>query len=229
MKFQDSEKYPMNDFIIPKSKADFGFILRGMQHLKEDGRQIAVLPHGILFRGAQEGKIRKWLIENHMISAVIGVPDKLFLNTQIPVFLLVLEKHSDDVLFIDASKDFVKKAAQNDMKEEHINKVIETFQKRKEVERYSHVASYEEIEENDFNLNIPRYVDTFIPEPLPDMKQILRDLKAIDDEETKLKEELYDMLDNLTGNKEDMKLIEAHKMRKRKMHNSVSSIMNFGK
>ena len=97
------------------------------------------------------------------------------------------------------------------MKEEHINKVIETFQKRKEVERYSHVASYEEIEENDFNLNIPRYVDTFIPEPLPDMKQILRDLKAIDDEETKLKEELYDMLDNLTGNKEDMKLIEAHK------------------
>lgn len=86
MKFPDTDDYEILGWKIPKSKADFGFILRGVQHLKEDGRQIAVLPHGILFRGAQEGKIRKWLIENHMISAVIGVPDKLFLNTSIPVF-----------------------------------------------------------------------------------------------------------------------------------------------
>lgn len=211
MKFQDSEKYPMNDFIIPKSKADFGFILRGMQHLKEDGRQIAVLPHGILFRGAQEGKIRKWLIENHMISAVIGVPDKLFLNTSIPVFLLVLEYHSENVLFIDASKEFVKKAAQNDMEQQHIEKVVNTFLERKEVEKYSYIATYEEIEENDFNLNIPRYVDTFEEEPLPDVRQILKNLKQIDQEETKLKADLYDMLNDLTGSKEDMEVVETHK------------------
>ena len=119
MKFPDTDDYEILGWKIPKSKADFGFILRGVQHLKEDGRQIAVLPHGILFRGAQEGKIRKWLIENHMISAVIGVPDKLFLNTSIPVFLLVLEYHSQDVLFIDASKEFVKKAAQNDLDQQY--------------------------------------------------------------------------------------------------------------
>lgn len=132
MKFPDTDDYEILGWKIPKSKADFGFILRGVQHLKEDGRQIAVLPHGILFRGAQEGKIRKWLIENHMISAVIGVPDKLFLNTSIPVFLLVLEYHSQDVLFIDASKEFVKKAAQNDLDQQHIEKVVNTFLDRRD-------------------------------------------------------------------------------------------------
>ena len=211
MKFPDTDDYEILGWKIPKSKADFGFILRGVQHLKEDGRQIAVLPHGILFRGAQEGKIRKWLIENHMISAVIGVPDKLFLNTSIPVFLLVLEYHSQDVLFIDASKEFVKKAAQNDMEQQHIEKVVNTFLERKEIEKYSYVATYEEIEENDFNLNIPRYVDTFEEESLPDVRQILKNLKQIDQEETKLKADLYDMLNDLTGSKEDMEVVETHK------------------
>lgn len=211
MKFPDADDCEILGWKIPKSKADFGFILRGVQHLKEDGRQIAVLPHGILFRGAQEGKIRKWLIENHMISAVIGVPDKLFLNTSIPVFLLVLEYHSQDVLFIDASKEFIKKAAQNDMEQQHIEKVVNTFLNRKEIEKYSHIAKYEEIEENDYNLNIPRYVDTFEEEPLPDIQEILANLKEIDKEERKLKSELYDMLDDLTGNKDDMEVVEMHK------------------
>ena len=211
MKFPDTDDYEILGWKIPKSKADFGFILRGVQHLKEDGRQIAVLPHGILFRGAQEGKIRRWLIENHMISAVIGVPDKLFLNTSIPVFLLVIEHNSKDVLFIDASKEFIKKAAQNDMEEKYIEKVVNTFLNRKEVEKYSYIASYEEIEENDFNLNIPRYVDTFEEEPLPDVRQILKDLKQIDEEETKIKADLYSMLNDLTGSKEDMEVVEMHK------------------
>lgn len=211
MKFPDTDDYEILGWKIPKSKADFGFILRGVQHLKEDGRQIAVLPHGILFRGAQEGKIRKWLIENHMISAVIGVPDKLFLNTSIPVFLLVLEYHSQDVLFIDASKEFVKKAAQNDLDQQHIEKVVNTFLNRREIEKYSYIAKYEEIEENDFNLNIPRYVDTFEEEALPDVRQILKNLKQIDQEETKLKADLYDMLNDLTGSKEDMDVVETHK------------------
>ena len=211
MKFPDTDDYEIYGWKIPKSKADFGFILRGVQHLKEDGRQIAVLPHGILFRGAQEGKIRRWLIENHMISAVIGVPDKLFLNTSIPVFLLVIEHNSKDVLFIDASKEFIKKAAQNDMEEKHIEKVVNTFLNRKEVEKYSYIASYKEIEENDFNLNIPRYVDSFEEEPLPDVRQILKNLKQIDEEETKIKADLYSMLNDLTGSKEDMKVVEMHK------------------
>lgn len=211
MKFPDTDDYEILGWKIPKSKADFGFILRGVQHLKEDGRQIAVLPHGILFRGAQEGKIRRWLIENNMISAVIGVPDKLFLNTSIPVFLLVIEHNSKDVLFIDASKEFIKKAAQNDMEEKYIEKVVNTFLNRKEVEKYSYIASYEEIEENDFNLNIPRYVDTFEEEPLPDVRQILKDLKQIDEEETKIKADLYSMLNDLTGSKEDMEVVEMHK------------------
>lgn len=211
MKFPDTDDYEILGWKIPKSKADYGFILRGVQHLKEDGRQIAVLPHGILFRGAQEGKIRRWLIENHMISAVIGVPDKLFLNTSIPVFLLVIEHNSKDVLFIDASKEFIKKAAQNDMEEKHIEKVVNTFLNRKEAEKYSYIASYEEIEENDFNLNIPRYVDTFEEEPLPDVRQILKNLKQIDEEETKIKADLYSMLNDLTGSKEDMEVVETHK------------------
>lgn len=211
MKFPDTDDYEILGWKIPKSKADFGFILRGVQYLKEDGRQIAVLPHGILFRGAQEGKIRKWLIENHMISAVIGVPDKLFLNTSIPVFLLVLEYHSQDVLFIDASKEFVKKAAQNDLDQQHIEKVVNTFLNRREIEKYSYIAKYEEIEENDFNLNIPRYVDTFEEEPLPDVRQILKNLKQIDEEETKIKADLYSMLNDLTGSKEDMEVVEMHK------------------
>lgn len=229
MKFPDTDDYEILGWKIPKSKADFGFILRGVQHLKEDGRQIAVLPHGILFRGAQEGKIRKWLIENHMISAVIGVPDKLFLNTSIPVFLLVLEYHSQDVLFIDASKEFVKKAAQNDLDQQHIEKVVNTFLDRREIEKYSYIAKYEEIEENDFNLNIPRYVDTFEEEPLPDVRQILKNLKQIDQEETKLKADLYDMLNDMTGSKEDMEVVETHKniLKPKKQEKEVIGQLSF--
>lgn len=211
MKFPDSENYEIEGWKIPKSKADFGFVLRGIQHLEEDGRLIAVLPHGVLFRGAQEGKIRKWMIENHMISAVIGLPDKLFLNTQIPVCLLICERASENVLFIDASKEFIKNAAQNNMKKEHIEKIVSTFIERKEKEKYSHVASYDEIKENDFNLNIPRYVDSFEEEHLPDIENILCKLKTIDEEEIKTREKIYGFLDELTGNEEDMKMVEKHK------------------
>lgn len=211
MKFPDADDWEILGWKIPKSKADFGFILRGLQHLEEKGRQIAVLPHGILFRGAQEGKIRKWLMENRMINAVIGLPDKLFLNTSIPVFLLILERNSNNVLFVDASKEFTKKSKQNDMEDAHIEKIVNTFQDREEIEKYSHIASYEEIEKNDFNLNIPRYVDTYEEEPLPDIEKILQELTKIDEEEEKTKAELYKMLDELTGSKEDEEAIEKHK------------------
>lgn len=108
MKFEDAGDYPIMGFTIPKSKADYGFLLRGVKHLKESGRLIAILPHGVLFRGQGEGKIREWLIREKMINTVIGLPDKLFLNTNIPVCLLILERNSPNILFIDASKDFQK-------------------------------------------------------------------------------------------------------------------------
>lgn len=211
MKFPEAKEMPIMGHIIPTSKADFGFILRGFEHLKDNGRLIAILPHGVLFRGAGEGKIREWMVKERLIHAVIGLPDKLFLKTSIPVFVFVLQKNSENVLFIDASKDFVKQSAQNNMTEEQISRVVSTYLNRNEIDKYSHIASYSEIEENDYNLNIPRYVDSFIPEPLPDATEILENLKTIDEEEQMVKTELYKMLSNLVGNDEDMKIVQDHK------------------
>ena len=146
-------------------------MLHGFYHLKNTGTMAIVLPHGILFRGSAEGKIRKKLLENGSIDAVIGLPANLFYNTGIPTVILVLKKDKDDrnVMFIDASKEFEKDKKQNKLRKEDINKILETYKKREDVERYAHVATMEEIEENDFNLNIPRYVDTFVPEPPVDL------------------------------------------------------------
>lgn len=145
MSFPEADSMLIMGHKIPKSKADYGFLLRGLEHLKENGRLIAILPHGILFRGSAEGKIREWMIKEHLIHAVIGLPDKLFLNTSIPVFIFVLQRRSENVLFIDASKDFVKCSAQNNMSKEQIDRIVETYLYRKEIERYSHIASYREI------------------------------------------------------------------------------------
>ena len=220
MKFQDAEQYLIKGFTIPKSKADYGFILRGLEHLKEDGRCIAVLPHGVLFRGNREGEIRKQLIKQHLINAVIGLPDKLFLNTSIPVCLLILEQDSPNVFFIDASKDFEKKASQNDMNTDQIHRVINIFKKRKDLEKYAHIADYEEISGNDYNLNIPRYVDSFEEEPLPDIENILRELKKIAEEEKIVTGSLYGMLGELTGTKEDTRQIKKHRKMLENKHNA---------
>lgn len=211
MKFPEADDMPIAGFKIPKSKADYGFVLRGLEHLKDGGRLIAILPHGVLFRGAGEGKIREWLIREHLINAVIGLPDKLFLNTGIPVCMLILEKNSPDILFVDAAKEFEKKSAQNNMTNESIQKTIDAFNCRTEKERFAHVATYSEVENNDYNLNIPRYVDTFVPEPLPKMEELLRDLKEIDAEEQKVKSALYEMLGQLEGSDEATDLVYQHR------------------
>ena len=211
MKFPEADDMPIAGFKIPKSKADYGFVLRGLQHLKDGGRLIAVLPHGVLFRGAGEGKIREWLIKEHWINTVIGLPDKLFLNTGIPVCLLILEKNSPDILFIDAAKEFEKKSAQNDMTEMQIHKTVDAFYSRSEKERFAHVAAYSEIESNDYNLNIPRYVDTFVPEPLPDIRKLLRELKEIDAEEQQTKGILYTMLGQLDGEEDAVNIVRQHR------------------
>ncbi len=210
MKFPDAEWYPIVGFTIPKSKADYGFLLRGLQHLKEDGRQIAILPHGVLFRGAGEGKIREWLIKQHLINAVIGLPNKLFLNTSIPVCILVIERHSPNILFIDASQEYIKGSSQNDISGRQLGKIVDCFSARTDIERYSRKASYEEIEENDYNLNIPRYVDTFEEEELPDIGTMLDNLDQIEAEERNTRSELYGILGELTGNAADIRHVKKH-------------------
>lgn len=187
--------------LAPKSKADYAFILDINYRLSNNGKAFMILPHGILFRGQAEGEIRKKLIENNLIDAIIGLPDKMFLNTQIPTLILILNKNktSKDILFIDSSKNCIKRAKQNDMSEEHINKIIETYRERREIEKYSHLASYDEIAKNDYNLNIPRYVDTFEKEPLPDLKEVVQDIIKIEKETKECEKELKTLLEQLEG------------------------------
>lgn len=149
--------------LAPKSAADYAFLLHGFYHLREDGMMGIVLPLGVLFRGAAEGVIRKHLIDNGSIYAVVGLAGGLFYSTGIPVCLVFLRKDNTnrDILFVDASKEFEKGKAQNYLTDENVKKIVDTVIARKDVEKFAHVATYEEIVENDYNLNIPRYVDTF--------------------------------------------------------------------
>ena len=192
--------------LAPKTKADYAFLLHGLYHLKDDGAMAIVLPHGVLFRGAKEGKIRETLLKKNQIDAVIGLPAGLFYSTGIPTVVLVLRKNkpNKNVLFIDASKGFEKGKNQNKLREEDINKILETYKKREDVERYAHVATMEEIEENDFNLNIPRYVDTFVPEPPVDLKKVAAELKEIDAEIEKNQKDLVGMLKELTSEDDEI-------------------------
>ena len=193
--------------LAPKSKADYAFILDIVYRLSNNGQAFIILPHGVLFRGTSEEKIRKQLIENNLIDSIIGLPDKLFMNTQIPTLILVLNKNkkTNDILFIDSSKNCIKKSKQNDMNEEHINKIISTYRERKEIEKYSHLASYEEIVKNDYNLNIPRYVDTSEEKKLPDLKEVVKDIIEIDNEIEKVNKELKELIEQLEGTNPESK------------------------
>ena len=192
--------------LAPKTKADYAFLLHGLYHLDQNGTIAIVLPHGVLFRGAKEGKIREALLKKNQIDAIIGMPAGLFYSTGIPTVILVLKKNkaNKDVLFIDASKGFEKGKNQNKLREEDIDKIINTYKERKDVERYAHVASFDEIKENDFNLNIPRYVDTFIPEPPVDLKKVAADLHETNLEIQKNQKELVGMLKELTSEDDDI-------------------------
>lgn len=158
--------------VAPKSAADFAFLLHGFHFLAQEGTMAIILPHGVLFRGGAEARIRTKLLKDGNIDTVIGLPANLFFSTGIPVCILVLKKckKSDDVLFINASEHYEKGKRQNVISDAHIEKIIDTYQYRKEEERYSRLVSLEEIEEkNDFNLNISRYVSTAVPEPEIDL------------------------------------------------------------
>lgn len=186
--------------LAPASKADFAFILHSLYHLKDTGKMAIVLPHGVLFRGAAEGKIRKVLIESkNYLDAVIGLPSNLFYGTGIPTTILVFRKdrtarNVHDILFIDASNEFVKGKNQNTLTDEIIDKIVTTYEKRETVDKYSYLASMEEIKENDYNLNIPRYVDTFEEEEPIDLLEVARLLEEDNREIAKLEAEINEQL-----------------------------------
>ena len=155
-------------------------------HLAENGTMAVVMPHGVLFRGAAEGHIRKYLIEEkNYLDAVIGLPANIFYGTSIPTCILVFKKcreHPDDILFIDASQFYEKVKTQNYLRDEDVDRIVETYAKRISIDKYSYIASLDKVRENDYNLNIPRYVDTFEEEESVDIEAIASELKALETE-----------------------------------------------
>ncbi|KPU54946.1 type I restriction-modification system subunit M [Bacillus wiedmannii] len=209
--FLDDSRFNRYGKLAPKSKADFAFLLHGFYHLKDSGTMAIVLPHGVLFRGAAEGVIRKKLLEDGSIDAIIGMPANLFFGTSIPTTVIVLKKNrtTRDVLFIDASNEFTKGKNQNKLSKENIDKIIKTYKNREDVEKYAHVATFDEIKENDFNLNIPRYIDTFEEEAPVDMASVGSTIKDIRKEKTELESSLYDMISSLQFNEENAEWIKG--------------------
>ena len=199
--FLDDPRFSPYGVLAPKSKADFAFLLHGYYHLKENGVMAIVLPHGVLFRGAAEGKIRKILLENSAIDCIIGLPSNIFFNTSIPTTVIILKKNKEkrDVLFIDASQEFIKQKNQNMLAPEHIEKILDTYRKRETIDKYSYLAEFEEIVENDFNLNIPRYVDTFEEEEPISLTEVSKELFEINQSIADAEKELFSMFQELVG------------------------------
>ncbi|WJE54663.1 type I restriction-modification system subunit M [Bacillus cereus] len=209
--FLDDSRFNRYGKLAPKSKADFAFLLHGFYHLKDSGTMAIVLPHGVLFRGAAEGVIRKKLLEDGSIDAVISMPANLFFGTSIPTTVIILKKNrtTRNVLFIDASNEFTKGKNQNKLSKENIDKIVETYKKREDVEKYAYIATFDEIKENDFNLNIPRYVDTFEEEASVDMATIGSTIKDIRKEKAELESNLYDMISSLQYDEENAEWIKG--------------------
>ena len=195
--------------VAPASKADYAFVLHGLYHLDSKGTMAIVLPHGVLFRGAAEGKIRKNIIDNNLLDAVIGLPANLFYGTSIPTCVLVFKgreaRSTTDILFIDASNGFDKEKNQNKLGDDHIKEIIDAYTKRENVEKYAHLATLDEIKENDYNLNIPRYVDTFEEEEVIPLSQIAQELSTVQNEIAESSKQLLEMLQSLEGNTPESK------------------------
>jgi type I restriction enzyme M protein len=178
--------------VPPRSKGDWAFISHMVEiALEKEGRIAVVVPHGVLFRGAAEGRIRQKMIEENLLDAVIGLPGNLFPTTNIPVAILVFDRSREkggaqevckNVLFVDASRDFVSGKNQNTLSDDHLVKILATYNARNEKEKYAHVAEFAEIKENDFNLNIPRYVDAFEEEVVIDIDAVQREIEQLEKE-----------------------------------------------
>jgi len=182
--FMTDDRFSEYGKLAPSSKADFAFIQHMIYHLGENGVMAVVMPHGVLFRGAAEGHIRKYLIEDkNYLDAVIGLPSNIFYGTSIPTCILVFKKcreQPDDILFIDASAHFEKVKTQNYLRDEDVERIVDTYAKRITIDKYSYVASLDEVRENDYNLNIPRYVDTFEEEEDIDIDAVAGELRALE-------------------------------------------------
>lgn len=186
--------------VPPRTKGDYAFILHMVEVMKPaTGRMAVVAPHGVLFRGAAEGRIRTKLVDENLLDAVIGLPEKLFFGTGIPATILVFRKrkHDDKVLFIDASREYADGKNQNALRHEDIDKIVATYKARQSVDKYAYLATLKEIQDNDYNLNIPRYVDTFEEEPEIDMQALLVERAHLQQEMTRLEGEMESCLKEL--------------------------------
>lgn len=192
-KLQDARFKEYNK-LAPKSKADYAFILDMIYKLDDYGIMSVVLPHGVLFRGGAEGHIRELLIKkNNFIDAVIGLPANLFYGTSIPTCILVFKKNrdvSDGIMFINASEHFEKEKNKNRLLDENINKICETYHNKQETVRYSRCVSLNEVEDNGYNLNISRYVSTFIEEPPIDIYEVMKEIKDLENQRDDLDREI---------------------------------------
>lgn len=192
--FTTDERFSQYGKLAPSSKADFAFVQHMYHHLDDDGVMAVVLPHGVLFRGAAEGHIRQYFLENlNAIDAIIGLPANIFYGTSIPTCILVLKKNrkiEDKILFIDASAEFDKVKTQNILLPEHIDKIIDCYLNCKEIDRYSAVISMQDIQKNNWNLNIPRYVDTFEAEEEIDINTVAKELAEIEQEITVIDQQI---------------------------------------
>jgi type I restriction enzyme M protein len=172
--------------LAPRTTADFAFIQHMIHHLADNGIMAVVAPHGVLFRGGAEAHIRQYLVKDkNYLDAVIGLPPNIFYGTGIPTAILVFKKckeQPETIVFIDASKGFEKAGNQNYLRQQHIDKIIRTYRERTSEEKYSYIATLEDVVANDYNLNIPRYVDTFEKEETVDIDAVSQNLKRINQE-----------------------------------------------
>lgn len=190
--------------IPPKNCADYLFLIDGLLRTKE--KAFYILPHGILFRGSREGNIREKLLKQNYIETIIGLPSKMFMNTGIPTAIIILNKNKPDnkILFIDASKEFKKEGKYNHFTDEHIEKIAKTYKERSTIDKFSNLVDFNEIEENQYNLNIPRYVDTWEDEPVPDLEETIAEIIKIDEECNKLINEMLNTSKQLYGTNKEM-------------------------
>ena len=199
--FMNDSRFNRYGRLAPKSKADYAFVQHMIYHLDDNGTMAVVLPHGVLFRGASEGVIRQYLIEEkNYLDAVIGLPANIFFGTSIPTCILVFKKCREDsegILFIDASNEFEAGKNQNRLSDENIEKIVSTYADKKDIDKYARLVPLEEVKENEYNLNIPRYIDTFEEEEPVDLEAVQKEMRRIDHELEKLDEEINKYLKEL--------------------------------
>jgi type I restriction enzyme M protein len=203
----DAAEDPYDRFwrgLPPKNRGDYAFLSHMVETTlpdpAEDGRVGVVVPHGVLFRSGSEGKIRRQFVEENLLNAVIGLPENLFFGTGIPAAILLFKRHKadDTVLFIDASREYAAGTPQNKLREEDITKIVGTYRAREFVDKYAYVADYDEIKENGFNLNIPRYVDTYEPEPDVDLGAVAAEIEELDEQLTTVEKYIENYLKELS-------------------------------